>query len=144
MKTPELFRQVLSQWATGVTVVTTAGDGAPYGLTVSSFSSVSLDPMMVLVCLDNRLSGLDHFKKSGNFGVSILAEGQQEISGLFARKGTERPPALYFNGPSGIPLIREALAVIECKTAATYPGGDHTIFLGEVLSLEVQIGRAHV
>src|SRR4030095_15025519 len=75
MITPDLYRQVMGNWGTGVTVVTTRGsNGQPYGLTVSSFTSVSMDPILVLVCLDDRLSGLQFFKDSMTFGVSILAE----------------------------------------------------------------------
>lgn len=123
----------MGQWGSGVTVVTTPGqDGKPYGLTVSAFTSVSLDPVMILVCLDNRLSGLQNFRASGKFGVSVLAEGQEEISRTFAKKDTLRPPELYVEGETGIPLIRGALVTLECDTAAMYDGGDHTIFLGKV------------
>lgn len=133
MVTADLFRQVLGNWGTGVTIVATPGkDGKPYGLTVSSFTSVSLDPPLILVCLDNRISGLQAFKDSGIFGVSILAEGQAELSTLFAKKDTERPPELYFTGKTGVPLINDALATLECRTYAVYAGGDHQILLGEV------------
>ncbi len=131
----------MSNWATGVTVVTTNADGIPYGLTVSSFASVSLDPVLVLVCLDNRLSGLHHFKESKHFGVNILSAAQEDISRLFAKKGTERPPELYFKGKTGVPLLHGALAVLECETVATYPGGDHMIFLGQAQSLDVLEGK---
>jgi flavin reductase (DIM6/NTAB) family NADH-FMN oxidoreductase RutF len=137
MVTPDLFRQVMSNWGSGVTVVTTNTEGHPYGLTVSSFASVSLDPILILVCLDNRLSGLHHFTESKHFGVSILSESQQDISRMFAKKGTDRPPELYFTGTTGVPLLRNSLAVLECEVAATYPGGDHTIFLGRVQGMQV-------
>jgi len=141
MVTPDIFRSVMSNWGSGVTVVTTNADGIPYGLTVSSFASVSLDPVLVLVCLDNRLSGLHHFKESKRYGVSILGASQEDVSRLFAKKGTERPSELYFKGKTGVPLLHGSLAVLECETVATYPGGDHTIFLGEVKSLEVLEGK---
>src|SRR3982751_4896801 len=99
MITPDLYRQVMGNWGTGVTVVTTRDkSGQPYGLTVSSFTSVSMDPILVLVCLDDRLSGLQFFKDSMNFGVSILSESQEQISRLFAKKDTARPADLYFDG----------------------------------------------
>ncbi len=142
MTAPDKFREVMSNFASGVTVVTTRDrEKRPYGLTVSAFTSVSLDPLLVLVCLDNRLSGLAAFKDSGNFGVSILSESQEEISRMFARKDSERPESTYFDGPAGIPLMRGALATIECETAAMYPGGDHTIFMGKVISSDVIEGR---
>jgi flavin reductase (DIM6/NTAB) family NADH-FMN oxidoreductase RutF len=138
MITTDLYRQVMGNWGTGVTIVTTKDqNGQPYGLTVSSFTSVSMDPILVLVCLDDRLSGLQFFKESMNFGVSILSEAQQEVSRLFAKKDTLRPPELYFNGETGIPLIRDSLVTLECETMEVYPGGDHSIFLGKVLAAEL-------
>ena len=137
MVTPDLFKQVMSNWASGVTIVTTNAGREPYGLTVSSFASVSLDPLLVLVCLDNRLSGLQYFNDSKPFGISILSESQQHISSLFAKKGTDRPADLYYTGKTGVPLLKGSLAVLECETVATYPGGDHTIYLGQVHSMEV-------
>jgi len=128
----------MGNWGTGVTIVTTKDqNGQPYGLTVSSFTSVSMDPILVLVCLDDRLSGLQFFKESMNFGVSILSEAQQEVSRLFAKKDTLRPPELYFNGETGIPLIRDSLVTLECETMEVYPGGDHSIFLGKVQAAEL-------
>jgi flavin reductase (DIM6/NTAB) family NADH-FMN oxidoreductase RutF len=138
MITTDLYRQVMGNWGTGVTIVTTKDqNGQPYGLTVSSFTSVSMDPILVLVCLDDRLSGLQFFKESMNFGVSILSEAQQDVSRLFAKKDTLRPPELYFNGETGIPLIRDSLVTLECETMEVYPGGDHSIFLGKVLAAEL-------
>ena len=87
MVTADLFRQAMGNWCTGVTIVATAGNGGkPYGLTASSFTSVSLNPPLILVCLDNRISGLQSFKDSGKFGVSVLSEDQAELSTLFAKK----------------------------------------------------------
>jgi flavin reductase (DIM6/NTAB) family NADH-FMN oxidoreductase RutF len=129
----DVFRQIMGHWASGVTIVATPGkDGKPYGLTVSSFTSVSLDPVLILVCLDNRISGLQAFKDSGKFGVSILADGQQDLSTLFAKKDTVRPPELYFTGTTGVPLLKGALATLECETWKMYDGGDHTILVGRV------------
>lgn len=133
MVTPDLYRQVMGNWGTGVTIVTTSGsDGAPYGLTVSSFTSVSLDPVLILVCLDNRLSGLQAFLNSGKFGVSILSDSQEDVSRLFAKRDTIRPPELYVTGSTGVPLIKDSLVTLECKTAEIYAGGDHKILLGQV------------
>ena len=138
MVTSDTFRQVMGNFATGITVVTTLGkDGKPYGLTVNSFTSVSLDPILVLVCLDNRLSGLQAFKDSKHFGVSMLSEKQEDLSRLFARKDSEKPSDTYFDGPHGMPLLRNSIATMECETVATYPGGDHIIFLGQVIAAEV-------
>src|SRR5437773_10548259 len=112
MVTSDQFRQVMGNFATGITVVTTRGqDGKPYGLTVNSFTSVSLDPVLVLVCLDNRLSGLQAFKESKHFGISLLSEHQEELSRMFAKKDSERPPNIYFDGKLGMPLLQTSLAV---------------------------------
>src|SRR5262245_25847452 len=138
MVTSDQVRQVMGNFATGITVVTTCdARGEPYGLTVNSFASVSLNPILVLVCLDNKLSGLQAFKDSKHFGVSILSEYQEDVSRLFAKKDSDRPSSIYVNGKLGLPLMRNALAVMECETVKVYEGGDHQIFLGEVKSAEV-------
>jgi flavin reductase (DIM6/NTAB) family NADH-FMN oxidoreductase RutF len=138
MVTPDLFRQVMGNFATGITVVTTKdAHGKPYGLTVNSFTSVSLDPVLVLVCLDNKLSGLQAFKDSKHFGVSILSEHQEDVSRMFAKKDSERPPTIYYEGKLGIPLLHNSLATMECETVAVHAAGDHRIFVGEVHHAEV-------
>ena len=138
MISSDLFRQVMGHFATGITVVTTRdSNGEPRGLTVNSFTSVSLDPVLVLVCFDKHLSSLQAFKDSKRFGISMLGEEQEAISRLFAKSDSERPENLYFEGKLGLPLIKNAIAVMECKTTEIYPGGDHLIFLGEVQHGEV-------
>ena len=137
MVTSDQFRQVMGNFATGITVVTTREkDGKPYGLTVNAFTSVSLNPILVLVCLDLKLSGLQAFKDAKHFGVSILSEHQEDLSRMFARKDSERPAGIYFEGKLGIPLLKNSLAVMECETTQVYEGGDHLIFLGEVKNAE--------
>ncbi len=136
--TPEEFRKVMGQFATGVTIVTTAtSEGTPYGLTVNSFTSVSTDPLLVVICLDNQLSGLTAFKESGKFGVNILAEDQKNLSEHFARAGTDRSEGPYVTGKTGVPLLEGVLARMECETSSLYPGGDHTLVLGEVKRTEI-------
>ena len=138
MMTSQKFREVMGAFATGITVVTTRGkDGKTYGLTVNSFTSVSLEPLLVLVCFDNHLSSLHHFKDSRKFGVSILSDKQEEMSRLFAKKDSDRPESLYFDGPAGQPLLKNSLAYLECETVEVYPGGDHQIFLGKVVAGDV-------
>ena len=138
MVTSDLFRQVMGNFATGITVVTTRdSNGNPYGLTVNAFTSVSLDPLLVLVCLDNRLSVLPTFKNAKHFGISILSEEQEDVSRIFAKKDSERPASLYFEGKLGVPLLRNSLAVMECEVKTIYAGGDHQLFMGEVQNAEV-------
>ena len=138
MISSDQFRQVMGNFATGITIVTTRdNNGEPRGLTVNSFTSVSLDPVLVLVCFDKNLSSLQAFKDSNRFGISMLGEDQEDVSRLFAKRESERLPSLYFEGKLGMPLIKNAIAVMECETTAVYPGGDHFIFLGQVKSAEV-------
>lgn len=131
----EAFKEVMGLFPTGVTVVTTEGLGdEPYGVTVSAFASVSLDPKLVLICLDNRLSGIDRFLPAGRFAVNILSEDQTEISTHFATSGSDRSEksGFYTRSASGLPILRESMAWMECRLAASYPAGDHTILVGEV------------
>lgn len=138
---PATFKDVLSQWASGVSVVTTNDDGMLYGLTVSSFSSVSLDPPLVLVCLANGNRILSMIEAARGFAVSVLAADQQAASAYFARPG--RLPTTDFTEiegewtPSGLPVIANALAWVTCELHAALPQGDHTIVVGRV-------GASHV
>src|SRR6266850_4472476 len=143
MTTSDQFRQVMDNFATGITVVTTRDNRRePRGLTVNAFTSVSLDPLLVLVCLDKKLSSLEAFENSKRFGVSMLSEHQEELSRLFAQRESDRPASLYFEGKLGMPLLKNVLAVMECETVEIYSGGDHFIFLGEVKNAEVlQVGQ---
>jgi flavin reductase (DIM6/NTAB) family NADH-FMN oxidoreductase RutF len=144
MVTSDKFREIMGNFATGITVVTTIDKhGNPYGLTVNSFTSVSLHPPLVLVCLDNKLSGFQAFKDSQKFGVSMLSERQEDLSRMFAKKDSERPLSIYFEGKLGMPLLQNALATMECATVHMYAGGDHTIFVGEVEAAEIGQGGQH-
>jgi flavin reductase (DIM6/NTAB) family NADH-FMN oxidoreductase RutF len=140
---PAEFRRTLGQFATGITVVTTRGeDGRPMGLTVNAFSAVSLDPPLVLVCIDNRSDTHDGFEASCVFGISVLGEEQEHFSRRFAQPGREKFEAKDLHlGETGVALVPGALAHIECRVAATHPGGDHTIYVGEVVRLEMRPGR---
>lgn len=140
----DLYKEALGFFASGVTVVTTeCKDGDGYGLTVSSFTSVSLDPRLVLVCLDQGLSGLHHFEKGTNLGVSILSGSQTKLSEYFATTGTDRTAACghYVRGEgSGCFVLRECLVAMECKLIEIWPAGDHRVLLAEVQ--HISRGRA--
>ncbi|HKA22688.1 MAG TPA: flavin reductase family protein [Blastocatellia bacterium] len=133
------FRTALSRFVSGVTVVTTlADDDRPAGITVSAFSSVSLEPPLVLVCIDKRASLHNHLAEGRHFAVNILADHQQGVSRRFASRDENRfEGAGYRCGLHGAPLLEGALAYIECRVAHVYPGGDHTIIVGEVESTSV-------
>jgi flavin reductase (DIM6/NTAB) family NADH-FMN oxidoreductase RutF len=131
------FRAVLGQWPTGVTLVTTLVDGQRYGVTASSFSSVSLDPPLVSVCLARTAFAHDLVVKAGSFGVTILAKDHAVLGQRFARYD---PSVDRFDGlewetaVTGSPLLASALGWLDCKVQHAYEGGDHTIFVGEVLA----------
>jgi flavin reductase ActVB len=137
------FRRALGQFASGVTVVTTIdAAGQPQGLTASSFCSVSLDPPLVLVCVDNRLSARRAIEESRFFAVSVLAESQEAVSRRFASGGADKfASSGLVAGTNGAPVVAGALAHIECRLATAHLAGDHTIFVGEVTRLEAAPGR---
>ena len=134
------FKLAMSHFASGVTVVTTEHDGAPYGMTVASFASLSLDPPLVLVCIEKSVKTHDALVASGKFGVSMLAQEQSELSGRFATKKIEDKFAGVAVTPGaelGLPLLDGAICTLECRVHSALPGGDHTIFVGEVMSVHV-------
>lgn len=132
------FRRIAGNFATGVTIVTTANEGRLHGVTANSFTSVSLDPMLLLVCVDKKALGHGELERCGSFGVSLLAADQEDVSNLFAKTGEPEPGRLrgdtaFRYGASGCPLIEGALAHLECELHAKVEAGDHTIFVGRVL-----------
>lgn len=132
------FRRALGSFATGVTIITTrATNGEPVGLTVNSFSSVSLNPPLVLWSLANNALSLPAFRDNGHWAVHVLASDQEHLSGRFAQRGEDKFAGLDFDeGEGGVPLIKGCMARFQCKTATQYEGGDHLIFIGEVLSFD--------
>ena len=134
------FRQALGQWPSGVTVVTTVVDGAWHGMTASSFSSVSLDPPLVSFSVARAAASHDRIASSGVFAVNILAKDQVELGKRFA--GMVPGVADRFEGlaattaETGCPLLPDVLAWLDCEVRHAYEGGDHTIFVGEVLAAE--------
>jgi 3-hydroxy-9,10-secoandrosta-1,3,5(10)-triene-9,17-dione monooxygenase reductase component len=136
-----LLRDALSRFATGVTVVTTLGaDGAPQGATANAFSSVSLDPPLILVCLAHTSNTLTALREHGSFAVNVLGSAHEELARSFARSGNETAWAdpEHLPGPSGSPLLEGVHAAIDCKVFAVYPGGDHDIVVGEVQHILVE------
>ncbi|HSV82461.1 MAG TPA: flavin reductase [Ramlibacter sp.] len=128
------LRDVFGTFVTGVTVVTTRdGKGQPHGVTANSFSSVSLDPPLVLWSQSLKALSYPAFQESDHFAVNILAEDQIDVSQRFARSGADKFGGLPMDtSENGVPLIRGCAAFIECRKIATYPGGDHAVFLGQV------------
>ena len=134
--TQEEFRRVCSRFATGVAVLTVAdASGSPHGLTVNSFTSVSAAPPLVLVCVDNGCSLLPLFQGASHFGVSFLAEHQQDISARFAFVPERRFDGVdWTSGLNGAPLVNGTLGWLECRIQQRIPAGDHVILLGEVVN----------
>jgi flavin reductase (DIM6/NTAB) family NADH-FMN oxidoreductase RutF len=134
---PDSFRSVLGRFASGITVVTTRdADGRDMGMTVSAFCSVSLDPPLVQVCVDHAASLYAALAVSTRYGVSILASEQEALSRRFATaESTRRFDGIgYKRGESGMLLLDDALAHLECRIVAAHDAGDHTMFVGEVES----------
>ena len=138
----EGFRRACGRFATGVTIASVLdGSGAPHGLTVSSFTSVSLDPPLILICLGHEVTSVEAFRAAKHFGINILGEDQRALSERFARKGHDRFDGLdWLRGETGVPLLAGVLAQIECAVQRRIAAGDHDIFLGEVLSARVHKG----
>ncbi|MCS6882354.1 MAG: flavin reductase family protein [Oscillochloridaceae bacterium] len=137
-----LFRQVMSRFASGVTVVTTAHEAHLAGLTVSSFASLSLQPTLVLICIDRRAGSHDVIAAAGQFAVNILSEGQEYLSRRFASdEATKFTEGTFYLSERGLPLLYGALAHIECALHSALPGGDHTIYVGEVVAARCFEGR---
>jgi len=135
------FRRAMGSFPTGVTVVTAAsGDGTTHGMTVNSFSSVSLDPMLVLVCLNETSHAVGLIERAGAFAVSVLSARQQNISRWFANRHRPAGPAMFDGVPlepgvTGCPVLADAAASFECRLRQSYRAGDHLIMLGEVVAL---------
>ncbi len=132
------FRKALGTFATGVTIITTrAPDGMPMGLTANSFNSVSLNPPLVLWSLANTSMSLAAFRAAPHWAVHVLATDQEELSARFARRGEAKFAGLDLEeGVGGVPLLQGCSARFQCRTAFQYEGGDHVIFLGEVLAFD--------
>jgi flavin reductase (DIM6/NTAB) family NADH-FMN oxidoreductase RutF len=131
---PDEFRRVLGHFATGVTIVTTCdADARPSGLTVSAFAALSLDPPLVLVCVDHKSQTYPALRERGRFAVNVLSLGQEAISRRFASTRLDKFDGLVYRlSDLGLPLLEAALAHIECVTVSTHVEGDHTIFVGRV------------
>ncbi len=137
------FRNVLGHFASGVTVVTTSdGDARPAGFTASAFTSVSLDPPLILICVDHKSQTYPALLERGRFAVNILGAEQSDLSRRFASTRLDKFDAVRYRvSPLGLPLLEDALAYLECTTVNTHVEGDHTIFVGLVECAAVGAGE---
>ena len=140
---PQHFRDVMGRFATGVTVVTALGTEGPVGMTANAITSLSLDPLLLLVCFDNGARTLRVVRETRAFGVNVLARGQDDLARLFASKV---PEVQKFAGVAhdlhhGVPVLRGAHACIGCRLVDLLPGGDHVIGIGAVTTAETGEGE---
>jgi flavin reductase (DIM6/NTAB) family NADH-FMN oxidoreductase RutF len=138
-----LFRRACAQFATGVAIASALDQhGLPHGMTINSFTSVSMDPPLVLICVDKTSNLLSIFEHCGHYGLSFLGHHQQALSHRFAQRGQDRFDGTpWMPGAHGVPLIPDALAHLECRITSTVTAGDHTVLIAEVISADIQSGR---
>ncbi len=140
MPTPEQqheYRRAIGHFATGVAVVTAHSDDGPVGMTANALCSLSLDPLLLLVCIDNSARTLAPIRASGRFAVNVLCRQQQSLAEVFASK--EHKPSHFqstaWRSHQGVPVLEESLAWLVCDLRELHPGGDHTIGIGEVTDM---------
>ncbi len=130
----DLFRAVLGRFASGITVVTARdAQGTPHGMTISAFSSLSLDPPLVLVCVGNDATMAPVMANTETFAVNVLSDSQEALSRRFAGKIDDRFAGVgYTDGELGDPVLDDVLASLQCRVVARHPAGDHVIVIGRV------------
>jgi flavin reductase (DIM6/NTAB) family NADH-FMN oxidoreductase RutF len=140
------FRKAMGSFATGVTVITVDHEGEVHGMTANAFASVSLDPMLVLVCVDHKARTHTHLHARKRFGVNVLAENQRAVSEYYAdpnpdhRYAEREAKARFDRTQHGTPVLHGALAYLECRLHTAQDAGDHTIFIAEVEDVVVRAG----
>jgi flavin reductase (DIM6/NTAB) family NADH-FMN oxidoreductase RutF len=141
------FRQAMGTFATGVTIVTVDLEGGVHGMTANAFASVSLDPMLVLVCVDHTTRTHAHLHAKKRFGINVLREDQRAISEYYARPerthehAEEEAGARFERTKHGTPMLQGSLAYLECRLHSAEEAGDHTIFIAEVEDVVVREGE---
>ena len=140
---PEHFREVFGRFATGVAVITSAGATNAGGMTANALCSLSLDPLLVLVCFENRARTLPIVREAQRFGINLLAAGQHDVAAVFASKvpESEKLEGVEHALIEGVPIIDGALAWAACELRDQIAGGDHTIVIGEVMALGLGDGE---
>jgi 3-hydroxy-9,10-secoandrosta-1,3,5(10)-triene-9,17-dione monooxygenase reductase component len=140
---PELFREVFGRFATGVAVITGAGPAGSGGMTANAICSLSLDPLLALVCFENRARTLPIVRDAGRFGVNILGAQQEHLAGVFASKlpESEKLEGVEHHFEQGVPIISGSIAWAACELRELIAGGDHTIAIGEVIALGLGEGE---
>ncbi len=136
MDNKDYFRAGMSDFATGVTVITTIDDqGQPHSMTANSFTSVCLDPPVLLVCVAHGTHTYGYLESKGRFGVNVLRQEQQELGAYFAKRPEDRQGGVeysYAEGRDGVPILEGSLVFLNCQVMGRHVYGDHTIYIGEV------------
>ena len=139
---PETLRAVMRHWTTGVAIVSARDGATVHGMTVNSFSSVSLEPPLVLVCIEQRVRTHTLIEQARAFAISILREGQHIISDRFAGRETEHGNRFdglaTFTAVTGAPILADNIGYLDCAVVAAHPAGNHTIFVAEVVAAKAQ------
>jgi flavin reductase len=134
-------RKIMGHFATGVTIVTTGGEAGPHGLTANAVASLSLDPPLLLVAVEKRAHSLEYIRKNRCFAVNILRLDQEDISRRFATPGPKDFTGLnLLAATTAAPILADCLAYVDCRVYAILPGGDHEIFVGEIVAGEFHGG----
>jgi flavin reductase (DIM6/NTAB) family NADH-FMN oxidoreductase RutF len=126
------FREAISHFASGVTVITTLHEGHPAGMTASAVSSLSLQPTLLLVCINSSIATHGAIEASGRFAVNVLGEGSDDLALRFARSSTDKFAGVALNAQHDLPVLDDAIAYFICDVHERFPGGDHSIFTGLV------------
>jgi flavin reductase (DIM6/NTAB) family NADH-FMN oxidoreductase RutF len=137
---PAQFREAISLFATGVTVITTQPESGPAGMTASAVCSLSVEPVQLLVCISSHLPTHAALTESGRFVVNVLGEGQAALALHFARPSEDKFASVAVDHSDGVPILRDAIAHFVCDVSECFPGGDHSIFIGEVVKLGLRPG----
>jgi flavin reductase (DIM6/NTAB) family NADH-FMN oxidoreductase RutF len=140
---PDVFRALMGRFATGVTIVTaTDAEGHDRGMTVSAFASVSLQPPLVVMCIDQTASMHETLLNGEHFAVNILASTQESIARRFATTGAQQFEGIgYRSGENGVPVLNDVLAFVECRRISSTRAGDHTIVVGETVAGSLRDAR---
>jgi flavin reductase (DIM6/NTAB) family NADH-FMN oxidoreductase RutF len=141
---PRIFRQTIGQFPTGVSVVAAEADGIVHGMTANALTSLSLKPLLMLVCVDKRAKMVEFLERAAGFSINILREDQQALSTYFAGSWKEeRPPAFRFVPWEGAPRLEGCAAAVACRSLQRVEGGDHWIVIGEVVALHLGVEPRH-
>ncbi|WP_186577349.1 flavin reductase family protein [Aquibacillus kalidii] len=136
----QMFREAMGKFATGITVITTQKDNQVYGMTVNAFMSISLEPKLIAISIDEKASMYNILQETNQFGISVLSEEQQDLSMIFGKQ-KDADHTMEYAFKNGVPLLEGSLVQLTCHVQTTVVAGDHIIFIAEVTSVESREGE---